>query len=282
MTLTTCWPSSGGVVVETRRRPRRAITERPDAGPRKPLYLDGRAQPIDVRTLGPALAVTRGPHRFSFPLARLARIVVCGRVHWDSRALALCLASRVPVVFTDGRGRPCGAAMPLVGRTSALDDLLIESLDRPHWRARYDNWLRAQRLRVLRRWRRRRAVDGRPIGEGEWNDAVRAFVYRDDPELGGACAGGCYALVLAMLLRAGVRTQYRACDGGVLALAADLSRIVDAGTALDLGTLAHAFATERHLATRAAEARAVEVEDLVAGLLGRLRRNLAEWMEPWP
>jgi hypothetical protein len=282
VSATTYWPSPDEVVVTTRRHPHRVPEEPPAGGPRKPLYLDGRVQPIAVRARGPALEVTRNAHRFGFPLARLARIIASGRVNWDGAALALCLASRIPVVFTDGRGRPSGAAMPLVGRTSALDDLLIESLDGLHWRARYDNWLRAQRLRVLRRWRRRRAVDGRPIGEGEWNDAVRAFVYRDDPELGGACAGGCYALVLAMLLRAGVRTQYRACDGGVLALAADLSRIVDAGTALDLGTLAHAFATERHLATRAAEARAVEVENLVAGLLGRLRRNLAEWMEPWP
>jgi hypothetical protein len=255
----------------------------PTAAPaRKPLYLDGRRRAIDVRLRGPALAILRGPQRLELPLSRLARILVCGGVRLDAPAIGACLKQRIPIVFLDGRAQPIGSAMPLEGRTSRLGELLAEWVDRPDWRGQYENWLRAQRFRVLRRWRRTRAEAGRPVDAGEWTEAVRSFVYRNDGEFAGPHASGCYARALALLLRAGARTQYRAWDGGVLPLAADLARLADRSVALAMGSIAAALDGEAALTARAAEGAAAEVDELLADLLARLGRRAAEWIEPWP
>lgn len=53
----------------------------------KPLYLDG-TQALTVHLDGPALKVTgsdRCPGRY--PLRRLSRVIVSGRVEWDTPAL---------------------------------------------------------------------------------------------------------------------------------------------------------------------------------------------------
>jgi hypothetical protein len=277
----TYWPQPADFA----RQRRAAPAQRPraaDAGPRKALYLDGREQAIDVRALGPALAITRGARRVSLPLARLARIVVCGRVHWESAALAACLQHGLPIVFLDGRARPVGAAAPLTGRSSSLDELLAAWVDRRHWREGWDNWLRAQRYRLLRHWARRRAEGGRPLAPGEWKEAVRSFVYLAETEFAGANPGGCYALVVSLLLRAGVRFAYRGADGGVLPLAAALSQLVDRRAALDLGSLAAALPANDATATRAAETNNADLEQYVVDLLARLRRGLADRIEPCP
>jgi hypothetical protein len=250
--------------------------------PRKPLHLDGRVQAIEVRLRGPALAILRGPQRLELPLARLARVFVCGNVLWDAAAIGACLRHQIPIVFLDGRAQPVGSALPLAGRTSQLGELLAEWIDRPQWRAQYDDWLRAQRFRVLRLWRRRRAEAGRPVDPAEWSEAVRSFVYLDEPEFASPHASGCYARALALLLRAGARTQYRGWDGGVLPLAADLARLADRSVALEMGTVAAALDSEAALKARAAEGAAAEVDELLLDLLARLRRRAAEWIEPWP
>jgi hypothetical protein len=276
----TYWPQTADGA--SRRSSRAPAAQPPDGGPRKALYLDGRTQPIDVRLLGPALAIARGAQRFSLPLARLARVVVCGKVHWDSAALAACLQQGLPIVFLDGRARPLGAAAPLTGRSSTLDELLNAWVERRHWREGYENWLRAQRYRLLRQWARNRAECGRPIDSGDWKEAVRAFVYNDAAAFAGPNPGGCYALVVALLLRAAVRLQYRAADGGVLTLAADLACIADHRAALELGSLAPAIAGGEAMTARAAETNAPDLEHYVVELLARLRRNLADRIEPWP
>jgi hypothetical protein len=255
--------------------------ERP-AEPRKPLYLDGRHEAIDVRLAGPALAIVRAARRLELPLARLARVFVCGRVHWAGEAIAACLQRRIPIVFLDGRAQPVGSALPLAGRTSRLGELLAEWVDRPRWRAQYENWLRAQRFRILRQWRARQAAAGQPVDAGRWSEAVRSFVYLDELPFVSPHASGCYARALAVVLRAGVRTQYRGCDGAVLALAADLARLADRSVALAMGGLAAAFEAEPAVATRAGEACAADVDGLLVELLERLRRRAAEWIEPWP
>jgi hypothetical protein len=217
-----------------------------------------------------------------FPLARLSRILVCGRVRWDGEALALCLRHRIPVVFLDARAQPIGAAMPLQGQPGALDELLTEFVDRPHWHARYDNWLRSQRLRVLLAWRRRRAAAGTPLTTAEWVEAVRAQVYVPEFAGAGAAAGASYALALVVLARAGARTQYRAFDGCVLPLAADLGRLLDLRVTLGLGTLAQEFDDCGALKARGFEAGAAGHEAFLVELIERLRRRIGEWVEPWP
>lgn len=282
---TTYWPHpSEFSVITPRRKPTRAAALRlpANAGPRKPLHLDGRAAPIEVSTAGPALAVARGARRMQFPLVRLSRILVCGRVRWEGEALVLCLRHRVPVVFLDARAQPIGAALALQAQPGALDELLAEFVDRPHWRARYDNWLRSQRLRVLLEWRRQRAATGTPLTCAEWVEAVRAQVYVPDFTTRGPAAGASYALALVLLARAGVRTQYRSFDGGVLALATDLGRLLELRIALQLGTLAQNLDGCDAVKARGFEAGAAEHEAFLIELLERLRRRVGEWIEPWP
>lgn len=282
---TTYWPhpSEFSVITPRRKRPRAGeLRPLPGAGPRKPLHLDGRTHPIEVTAAGPALAVTRGARRMQFPLARLSRILVCGRVHWQAEALSLCLRHQVAVVFLDGRAQPIGAALALQPRPGALDELLSEFVDRPHWRERYDNWLRSRRLRVLFEWRQRRAAAGAPLTRAEWDEAVRARVYVPESVASGPLPGAAYALALVVLARAGVRTRYRAFDGGELSLGVDLGRLLQLRAALQLGTLAQRLHGCDALKARAFEAGAAEHEAFAVELLERLRRRLAEWIEPWP
>lgn len=252
------------------------------AGPRKPLYLDGRRQAIEVRLRGPALTVLRGPQRLGLPLARLSRVLVCGDVRWDARAITACLQQPIPIVFLDGSARPLGAAMPLVARTAPVGEALSDWVDRPHWRSEYDNWLRAQRLGILQCWRRGLAQVGRPLHVSEWREALRSFVYMAQATFVGPHAGSCYAIVLQLLLREGIRTQYRGADGSVLALARDLACLADCRIALTMGSLAAAFDGQGELKARAAGIAAAEVAPFVADLLQRLSRCAAEWSEPWP
>jgi hypothetical protein len=284
-TATTYWPQPSEFNVTTlRRRPARTTTARSSAsaGPRKPLHLDGRVHPIDVGVSGPALAVARGARRMQFPLARLSRILVCGRVRWEAEALALCLRHRVAVVFADGRAQPIGAALALQARPGALDELLAEFVDRSRWRERYDNWMRSQRLRVLLEWRRRRTAAGAQPSCAEWVEAVRSNVYLPQLAARGPSYGACYALALVVLARAGARSQYRAFDGGVLALGAELASVLDLRVTLSLGALAHGFDEHESLKARGFEAQAAAHEAFVVTLLERLRRRIGEWIEPWP
>ncbi len=284
-TATTYWPHPAEFsVITPRRKPARATTFQPPvgAGPRKPLHLDGRAAPLEVSTAGPALAVARGARRMQFPIARLSRILVRGRVHWEGDALALCLRQRVPVVFLDSRAQPIGAALALQAQPGALDELLTEFVDRPHWRARYENWLRSRRLRVLLDWRRRRAVAGMPLTRAEWVETVRAQVYVPDVTPHRSAAGASYALALVTLARSGARTQYRSFDGGVLALGADLGRLLDLRIALQMGTLARSLDGCESVKARGFEGGAAEHEAFLIEQLERLRRRVGEWVEPWP
>jgi hypothetical protein len=277
-------PAAGSAAAAPAAAAATAAAPSPRAGvpPRKPLYLDGRANVIDVRLRGPALGIRRGAQQLELPLARLARVFVCGRVHWEAAAIAACLRQQIPIVFLDGRAQPIGSALPLVARTSHLGELLAEWVDRPQWREQYESWLRAQRYRILRRWRRQRAEAGCPVDPGEWSEAVRSFVYADEPRFASPHASGCYARALALLLRTGARTQYRGCDGGVLPLAADLARLADRSMALSLGNVAGALDGELALLARAGEGAAAEVDALLLELLQRLGRRAAEWIEPWP
>lgn len=249
---------------------------------RKPLYLDGRTTEIRIRALGPALGIDSGARRFSLPVARLSRIVVRGRVTWDSGAIGLCLCHRVPIVFSDGRGRPIGSAAPLSGRTSTLHELLVDWLDCPDWRSSYENWRRSQRLDVLRCWRAERERRGHPIDVRAWQEAVRSFVYLGQSSFASPEPSACCALVVALILRAGLRLQYRALDGGSLALADDLAQLVDRKIALEGGSMAMAFGGCSVLAARAIEGASADLEKFVENLLSRLRRHVAESIEPWP
>lgn len=278
------WPSPAdfdAIVPRRRRRPATRFTP-PAAGERKPLYLDGRNANLDVAVVGPALTVTCHGRRFQFPILRLSRVLVCGRVHWSSEAVALCLQHRIPIVFLDSGARPLGATLALRQRSAPLHESLTDFVESSNWRHSYENWLRAERLRVLLQWRRERTAAGSPLERREWIAKVRAHVYVPDPEHRSMQAAACYALALSIVMRAGARSQYRASDGSVLCLWADVGSLLDLRVELKLGSLARLEEGLGTLQVRGFQVDAPEHEAFVVGVLQRLHRRASECLEPWP
>lgn len=276
----TYWPSpaefSNQTLKARRLRPRRVAAQ----GPRKPLHLDGRIRAIDVRAAGPALAIERGGHQVTLPIGRIARIIVVGRVRWDSMAIVQCLACGVPIVFTDPRGQTSGAALPLVARAGDLDELLERFVDTPQWRARYENWLRAQRALLFLRWRRTlpAADAGMLIEVMEFQ---RAFVHRGETEWLAPTFADAYALVAGVLIRAGVRSQFRSYDGATLALAKNLAELIAARVQMERGNFAQWLTALGAIGARANAAALHDGEEQIVQLLRKLRKTVGEWVEPW-
>lgn len=272
------WPSPSDFRAPTVRRRGRGPLK--PLGPRKPLRLDGRVRRITVKAAHTALAIVRDERTFTLPIARLSRVLAVGRVDWQAEAIAALIGQGVPIVFVDAMGEPTGAALPRTARRSDFSELLEQFLAHADWAARYDNWLRAQRLRVLIAWRRQCAA-GRAIGDAEWAELVRAIVYRG--ELGAARGemAEAYALVLTVMLRAGLRAEYRSIDGTTLALATDLAALLAWDIALRTGALRCAFGTAAQLLA-ASEARAAAGrEERIVDWLRRLQLCVARWVEPW-
>lgn len=275
------WPSPAEFSQQTLRpvRRRRPLSA---AGPRKPLRLDGRIRRLEVHSAGAALAIERDGRRITLPLTRIARIVVIGRVRWDSEALLQCLALKIPVVFSDSHGQPAGAALPLTARQGNLNELLERFVELPAWRVRYENWLRAQRAIVFLRWRASRPADATAPDGATVAEFHRSFVHRGEAEWAAPMRADAYALVLEVLTRAALPTQVRAIEGAPLALAADLAALLAASKMLGVGSLAAALTADPAVAARAHAAALADGEAHVVHLLRKLRKNVAEWVEPWP
>jgi hypothetical protein len=118
----------------------------------KPLYLDGTT-PLRVVLDGPGLRVrAAGAADRLFPLRRLSRVVVCGKVDWATEALLACAQASIPVSFVrrDGvlRARVLGASPRK--DWLRLDALLVEFLESPGSVDRYRDWgsARAQQARL--------------------------------------------------------------------------------------------------------------------------------------
>lgn len=207
-------------------RPRINVHRALDA---RTLYL-AAADPLRVTSTGEALVVTRSDGRVQrVPIARVLRVVCTSSTDWSGAALCLCQQRGVPITWLDARGEAQGDLWPRRPRRTdladALDALATES---PEWSHAYSNWLRHQRLLVLRRWQAERAQGGQPVGEAEWQAAKRRYVYLDEipehlpPLLHGMAAG----LVAARLSECGVQPHYWCAVGEPIALATDITRLV--------------------------------------------------------
>lgn len=131
------------------------------------LYLEG-ASPIAVLLEGPALRIRRRDRADVFtPLARLARIIVRGEVHWRAAALGACMDWNVPITFLDRDGNARGAAITLrpVLYRSDLPTLLEAACAARDWPGPWTDWLRAverTEIQTLRRCARLVVPDLRP------------------------------------------------------------------------------------------------------------------------
>ena len=109
----------------------------------KTLYLDGR-QPLRVSRDGPALRVrAQASADRLFPLHRLRRIVVSGRVEWCTDALLVCADANIPISFlaSEGRLRARLLAPGAGSSVIALGDALEMMLGAPDGRQGYLDWV---------------------------------------------------------------------------------------------------------------------------------------------
>lgn len=115
----------------------------------RPLYVEGGAK-VRLKLDGPSLVVERdGVALQRFPLERLSRVVLCGRLEASYDALRACAAAGIPVAALDATGAPCGFFLPWRPRASPPSELLEEFLMRPDWRAHYEDWRRAEERRAM-------------------------------------------------------------------------------------------------------------------------------------
>lgn len=261
-------------------------TAAPSITARLPLYLYGR-RATRVQRDGPALLVRRATLSDArYPLARLSRIISRQSVEWSASALSACMEARIPIVFLDGRHQPVGYLFPPIHAPSRLDAVLKEFLDFPDWPDRYADWLRAERMRILRDWRARRNGEGRPVNETQYRELVQCHVYQSDPappESAGAWihAGALTAWALRCLQDAGLAPTYWGHDGEPLHLASDLARLLDLALTLELHGLGESVHGGEDALLRVLHAFGQHIREQCLRILGRLHRNIRERLELW-
>ncbi len=107
---------------------------------RSPLYLD-IAQADRVGVDGSALrVVTHAQAEVFFPLRRVSRVVVTGKVEWETAALLACLEYGVPVAFRGRDGRLLGHCLSDRSSTVSLENLLHAGADSAQGDALYQQW----------------------------------------------------------------------------------------------------------------------------------------------
>ncbi len=199
----------------------------------KTLYLDG-CQPLRVLRDGPALRV-RAPASADrlFPLRRIRRIVVSGRVEWCADALLVCADANIPISFLANKGK-LRARLVAPGPGSsiiALGEALEMMLDEPGGRQRYLDWVSGcahqARLQLVHSadrgvWPTQPAVMRRMLFERACHYVRAPDLRRFDQQLNALLN----AHLCQLLGSAGV-----ACDSGVLALQ-DIDLVRDFGTIL--------------------------------------------------
>ena len=119
----------------------------------KPLYLTDRQGPMQVVLDGPALRVRASAGDIAdrrFPLSRVSRVVVVGRVSWSTDALLACADEGVVVCFQrkDGRLRA-----RWIGRPSKRNNFAQrwrDFFDRSDWQELYMPWRTNIRRRAIR------------------------------------------------------------------------------------------------------------------------------------
>ncbi len=117
---------------------------------KRSLYLDGGAGPLTVTADGPALRIRRaGSADGRAPLRLISRIVVRGKVAWQTEALVACMNADVPVAFVAGDGSVRGWCLGARGSEDDINSLLDDCAQRRDWPGRYQDWLRAMERRAM-------------------------------------------------------------------------------------------------------------------------------------
>ena len=121
---------------------------------RKPLYLDV-AQANEVELEAVALRVKAHERADSFyPLRRISRVVVTGKVEWQTAALLACLEYGIPVAFRGRDGVLVGHCLSDRSSQTSLETLLHAAADSPEGDRLYHNWRVHEEMRWVKRMER--------------------------------------------------------------------------------------------------------------------------------
>ena len=107
---------------------------------RKPLYLDiAQAKAVELEAV--ALRVVAHEQADSFyPLRRVSRVVVTGKVKWETAALLACFEYGIPVAFRGRDGHLFGHCLSDRSSQVSLESLLEACADNPAGDAQYLQW----------------------------------------------------------------------------------------------------------------------------------------------
>jgi hypothetical protein len=252
---------------------------------RRPLYI-GRGVKARVDLDGPALrvrAARRAERRY--PLYRISRVIANPGVDWSAAALRACLENAIPIVIVGEDGAPLGWLHPAQPRPARLADAIEELLDRPDWRERYGNWLRAARMRVLRDWRAAREAQGEAVDAAELRVLVRRHVYNRAAEgeaaLGGICRGALYALAAQSVCRWGLKPVFLATGGEPLHLLGDLLGLLELRLRLEIRPAMQSTLEREAVALRVLHALSEKLEALAAQAIASLARRVQQVLFEW-
>jgi len=248
----------------------------------RPLYVTAGCEEVATDGIALRMRVPGRPEQ-RVPLARIRHVVTWRAVRWRSAALLACMEQRIPVTFTDGRGNALGYVLPARRKPSAFDDALEALFDLADGRALYDNWLRAEKNRLWRDWRRRARARGKTIESRQLEADIQRTVYRGEmlfepPVCVREAIAGCAA---AWLLRKEAALQYWDAESHSVALVDDLAGLLALAWALEQGVLGAQPDVDMHVQLTLFH----RLENLLAvrirAALQRLHRRAQGALEPW-
>lgn len=259
---------------------------------KRALYLDGAAGPLTVTADGPALRIQReGSAEGRAPLRLISRIVVRGKVVWQTEALIACMEADVPVAFVTGDGTTRGWCLGAHGAKHDINALLDDCAVRRDWPGRYQDWLRAMERRAMI------AVlpQGQPVPEAlRPNDLWLACEARLErlrapvaaPVIIGTLTGALEAQIVDLFRRSGVAARFVMGHGTPVRLLEGFRRVLvwDLWPVAERSALYFCRHGGRQVSDREArrrlirqyEATAAHMEKRFRDLFWRLRRLLEE------
>lgn len=254
----------------------------PCAPPRKPLYLIA-GEPATIDAHGEVLVLRRvGAPLQRFPLSRIARIICNRNSTWTGAALAHCLAEGITITLIDVHGHALGSVQPRQHRMESFSTLIETYLELPDWPQHFANWLQRRRMETLSACARRAAEAGRSIGDTEFHELKREYVYKGTHPIAFAASGEgwCYAFAVDRLQREGLQACYWGCDALPLDLGAHLGSLLWAELNLDCGTLP-ASVDHGIIVAQLFETWARQRESRLLLHLADLKRHLAREIDEW-
>ena len=251
-----------------------------------PLYLRGQKR-TQVLCDGSALVVVcEQSATRRYPFGRISRVISRGIVDWRTSAITACMNEHVPVVFVDGDGAPSGYMLPALALPSRLDRVLREAFELPSAIAQYRNWQRAERMRVLRRWRQRQVDQGREVSDAAFKEMARQYVYLENDasfRLAGAHVynAALSGFALEQVINAGAQPRYWAHQGVAIDVVKDIGELLGQAMALELLGLGQGANGDLPTLLRVLHGFGPRLREETRCYLGSLHRFMQESLETW-